>query len=126
MCGSVDEHTKVAGICAEPGHFSQPRRASRRYAGASRLLSGRFKKSFEFASKRLKTEKNLAWIAHQGKTVLQRTIYIVHCTIAGLGDGVKTFSKSNPDAPKHLPGESRGGACLMSALGQKRTSRPFL
>jgi hypothetical protein len=49
--GGIGEHTKVAGICAKPGQFSQPcRPAGGGYTKASRLLSGRCKKTFEFAS----------------------------------------------------------------------------
>src|SRR6266498_2876340 len=69
MFRSVGEHTKVAGICTKPGQFSQPcRAAGGRFASASRLLSGRCKKTFEFASKRLKTSKNLAEVAHGEQT----------------------------------------------------------
>jgi hypothetical protein len=57
---------KVAGICTKPGQFSQPcRPGGGGYANASRLLSGRCKKTFEFASKRPKTGKNLAGITHR-------------------------------------------------------------
>jgi len=77
VCGSVGEHTKVARICTKPGQFSQPRRAAGGcYASASRLLSGRCKKSFEFASKRVKTGKNLAWIAHREPLILQRSMQL--------------------------------------------------
>ena len=43
-------------------------------------------------------------------------------TIASLGHGVKTFSESHLDAPKHPSAVARG-ANLMSALGHKRTLR---
>src|SRR5262249_47126260 len=109
VSGSVGEHTKAARICTKPGQFSQPCRAGWRYAGASRLLSCRCKKTFEFASKRLETGKNLAWIAHQEQPILHRTIHIVRCTIASLGDGAKTFSESNPDAPRHPSASPPGG-----------------
>jgi hypothetical protein len=100
VSGSVNEHAEVAGICAEPGQFSQPCRAGRRYADASRPLSGRFKKTFEFASKRLKTGKNLAWIAHREQTVLQRNN--IYCALHHRGPWgwSQDFSESNPDGPK--------------------------
>jgi hypothetical protein len=50
--GSVGEHTKIARIGTEPEQFSQLCRAAQaRWASASRILSGRRKKAFEFASK---------------------------------------------------------------------------
>src|SRR5262249_54897046 len=52
-------------------HFSQPRRAGH-WARAGRPPSGRCKKMFEFASKRLKTGKGLAEIAHRTSSMLQR------------------------------------------------------
>jgi len=81
---------------------------------------GRCKKTFESALKRLKTGKNLAWIAHLEQPLLQRTIFIVRCTIASLGDGVKTFSESDPDAMAlghYRTWRARSG---MSALPPKR------
>jgi hypothetical protein len=88
--GSVGEHTKVAGICTKPGQFSQPcRAAAGRYAITSRLVSGRCKKTLEFASKDLKTGKSLAEIAHREYTYVASQNTIVRCNMASLNDAVK-------------------------------------
>src|SRR6266436_7296095 len=52
----------------------------RGYASASRLLSGRCKKTFEFASKRPKTGKNLAGITHPKHPILHRKISLCVAT----------------------------------------------
>src|SRR5262249_2770287 len=97
--GSIREHTKVAGICTKPGQFSQPWRAGWRYAGASRLLSCRCKKTFEFASKRLETGKNLAWIAHQGTPYCSAQYIWCDAPSRALGMESRLFRR-NPDAPR--------------------------
>jgi hypothetical protein len=88
--GSEGEHTKVAGICTKPGQFSQLcRGAGGRPASACHLLSGRCKKTFEFASKHLKRGKNLAEIAHRKHTYIAGHNIIVRRNMASLRDGVK-------------------------------------
>src|SRR5438874_682516 len=89
VCGSVGEHTKVAGICTKPGQFSQPcRAAGGGYASAGRLLSGRCKKTFEFASKRPKTGKNVAGITHRKHPILHRKISL--CVAASRPPGMES------------------------------------
>src|SRR5262249_58946362 len=57
-----------------------------------------------------------------GKPILHRTIYMVRRTIASLGDEVKTFSESDPDAPRHPSASSPGGAGNVRS-GQTEKSR---
>ena len=78
---------QVAGICTKPGQFSQPcRLGGGGYANASRLLSGRCKKIFEFASQRLKTGKTLA---HPKPHMLRPQNIVVRRNMVRSGDGVK-------------------------------------
>src|SRR5215471_20804873 len=86
MFGSVGEHTQVAGICTKPRQFSQPCR----YASAIRLLSGRGKKTFEFASKRPNTGKNPRDTHRKPHVASQNTI--VRCNMAAARHGVKNLA----------------------------------
>src|SRR5215471_21615308 len=80
---SVCEHTKVAGICTKTGQFSQPRRAAGgRPTGKCGLLSGRGKKTFEFASK-------LAEIAHRDHSYIASQDEVVRRNMVGLRNRVK-------------------------------------
>jgi len=40
---------------------------------------------------RLKTGKNLVWVAHREQSILHRTKYIAHRNITIIEDGVKIF-----------------------------------
>jgi hypothetical protein len=65
------------------------RAAGGRYAIARLLLAGRCKKTLEFTSKRLKTSKSLAEIAHWKYTYVATQNIIVRCNMASLSDAVK-------------------------------------
>jgi len=65
---NIGEHTKATGICTKTSQFSQPYQAAGgRLASNGRLLSGRSKKTFEFALK-------FAEIAHRDHSILHRKL----------------------------------------------------
>src|ERR1700730_986720 len=64
MFRSIGEHAQVSRVCTKSGQFSQPCWAV--VWSADHLLSGRCKKAFEFASKRLKTSENIGKVVHGG------------------------------------------------------------
>ena len=90
---NVDEHTKVAGICTKPSQFSQPCRAGGgRPGSACRPLSGRRKKTFESASKRLKVSKSLTEIAHRSTPILQSQISLCIAAWQGVKNRAGNFA----------------------------------
>src|SRR5262249_39677888 len=87
-----------------------------RYPRMSRSLSGRSEKSFEFASKDLKTGKSLAEATHGSSSMLQRKATVVRCNIVALTtesrSGADDHSSPSSDRARSTPAGRRPGHSL--------------
>ena len=120
----LGEHAQVARVCTKSGQFSQPCWAV--VWRADHLLSGRCKKAFEFASKRLKTSENIAQVVHGGHSTSQ-----VSTICAMQHGGPKGGVKPRAGNPRHdrVPIErrlepTRLGSRLRGAIVGPQSRRP--